>query len=281
MEAETSQPSSVETYYRILTWVHERRKPLLIGVGAVAAAGLIAGVMSWNKSQKAADADAKLFDLPVGSGQSAAVLAPSPSAYLDIAKDYPNTSAAEYASLLGAERLFLDSNYTESERAFSQFINDYPDSALISQAKMGVAACFEAEGKNSEALQKYQAIVSAYASELNVSEPAKLTMARLYEQENRPDQALAFYSELARSQNPYDPWAGEARERGELLLAKHPELRRTEQSQAPAPGTPPMTPAAKSAAPAPAAAPAAKSPSQGLNLLNFPAASGNAPAKKP
>jgi tetratricopeptide (TPR) repeat protein len=152
-----------------------------------------------------ADADAKLFDLPVGSGQSASVLSPSPSAYLDIAKNYPNTSAAEYASLLGAEQLFLDGNYAESERAFSQHIIDYPDSALIAQAKMGVAACLEAEGKSSEALQKYQAIISAYASELNVSEPAKLTMARLYEQENRPDQALSFYGELARSKTPMIP----------------------------------------------------------------------------
>ncbi len=247
MEAETSQPSSVETYYRVIAWVHERRKPLLIGVGVVAAAGLIAGLMAWSKSQKAADADAKLFELPVGSSPTAAVLAPSPSAYLDIAKNYPNTSAAEYASLLGAERFFTDANYTEAERAFSQFVSDYPDSPLIAQAKMGVAACLEAEGKNSEALQKYQAIISAHSSELNVSEPAKLTMARLYEQENRPDQALSFYGDLARSQNPYDPWAAEARERGELLLAKHPELRK-EQPQAPQPGTAPMTPGANSAA---------------------------------
>ncbi|HEY3853583.1 MAG TPA: tetratricopeptide repeat protein [Verrucomicrobiae bacterium] len=280
MEAETTQPNSVETYYRIIAWVHARRKPLLIGVGVVAAVGLGIGLMSWNKAQNAENADAKLFELPVGSGQSAAVLAPPPSAYLDIAKQYPNTSAGEYSSLLGAGRLFTDGNYTESERAFSQFITDYPDSLLIAQAKMGVAASLEAQGKNSEALQKYQAVVSAYATELNVAEPAKLTMARLYEQENRPDQALTFYSELARSQNPYDPWAAEARERGELLLAKHPELR---QSQAPPPGTAPAPSSAKTAAPAPAPAttPAAKPQGQGLNLLNFPANSSAAPTKKP
>jgi predicted negative regulator of RcsB-dependent stress response len=279
MEAETSQPNSVETYYRILSWVHERRKPLLVGVGAVVAVGLIVGLMSWSKTQKAENADAKLFEIPIGTAQSPTVLAPSPSAFLDIAKEYPNTSAAEYASLLGAEQFFTSGNYTESQRAFSQFATDYPDSPLISQAKMGVAACLEAQGKNSEALQKYQEIISAYASELNVSEPAKLTMARLYEQENRPDQALTFYSELARSQNPYDPWAAEARERGELLLAKHPELRKTEQ-QAPAPGSATAAPAAKSAAPAPATAPAAKPQGQGMNLLNFPAGS-SVPAKKP
>src|SRR5665213_3635930 len=106
MEAETSQPNSVETYYRLLAWVHERRKPLLIGVGAVAAVGLVIGLMSWNKSQNAEHADAKLFGIPVGTSQSPTMLAPSPSAFLDIAKEYPNTSAAEYASLLGAEQLF-------------------------------------------------------------------------------------------------------------------------------------------------------------------------------
>jgi predicted negative regulator of RcsB-dependent stress response len=287
MEAESSQSSSVEFYYRLMAWVNERRKALLIGLGVVAALGVIIGFMAWSKSQRAADAEAKLFDIPVSSSPNAAVMAPTPSAYLNIARDYPNTSAGEYAVLLAAETLFVDGNYAESEREFSAYLADHPDSPLAPQAKLGVAACMEAEGKTSEALQKYQTVVSSYPNELNVTEPAKLTMARLYEQQNRPDQALSFYTELARSQNPYDPWAAEARDRGELLLAKHPELRRTESAQAPgavaapqATGQPGAAAAPSGTAPSPTPAPAAKPASQGLNLLNFPAASpSNAPTK--
>jgi predicted negative regulator of RcsB-dependent stress response len=274
MEAETSQTQSTETYYIVLAWLHANRKRLVIGIAVVAGLGLIAGFTAWNKAQSAADANARLFELPVASAPNMPVIPPAPSAYLDLASKYPNTSAGEYAMLFGAESLFIDGNYTESQQEFSKYIEDHPESPLVAQAKMGVAACLEAEGKASDSIQKYQQIVSSYPNEVNVSEPAKLTMARLYEQENRPDQALSFYSELARSQNPYDPWAAEARERGELLLAKHPELRRTEPSPAPAPFSisQPVNP---TASPPPATKPANPTP----NLLNFPAASSNTTGK--
>jgi hypothetical protein len=84
-----------------------------------------------------------------------------------------------------------------------------------------------------------------------------LTLARLFEEQNKPDQALRNYDELARIQSQNDPWAGEARERRELLLAKHPELRATTpsatMSPAPTPGaSAPMKPLQlpQSAAPA-------------------------------
>jgi predicted negative regulator of RcsB-dependent stress response len=281
MEAEITQTQSTETYYRVLAWLHANRKRLLIGLGVVAALGLIAGFAALNKARSAADANARLFELPVASAPNMPVLPPPPSAYLDLASKYPDTSAGEYAVLLGAESLFVEGNYPQAQQEFSKFIEEHPESPLVAQAKVGVAACLEAEGKNSDAIQKYQQIVSTYPSDASVSEPAKLTMARLYEQENRPDQALNFYSELARSQNPYDPWAAEARDRGALLLAKHPELRRTEAAPAPAAPfsiAPPVnTPAV--APPATTPAPQTKSASPTLNLLNFPAASSNTPAK--
>jgi predicted negative regulator of RcsB-dependent stress response len=289
MEAETSQTQSqsTDTVYAVLGWLHANQKRLLIGLGVVAAVGLIAGFATWKKDQDAATADALLFELPVASSPNIPVIPPAPSAYLDLAAKYPSTSAGEYAELFGAESLFVNGSYAESQREFSKYIEEHPESALAAEAKMGVAACLEAQGKNSEAIQEYQRVTSAYPSDMSVTGPAKLTMARLYEQENRPDQALTFYSDLARSQNPYDPWAAEARERGQLLLAKHPELRRTE--SAPAASTSPsasvpfsISPPVNTPATAPpptAPAPETKPPGQTLNLLNFPAAASNSPAK--
>ncbi|HUD82659.1 MAG TPA: tetratricopeptide repeat protein, partial [Candidatus Saccharimonadales bacterium] len=280
MEAETSQTQSTDTYYKVLAWLHANQKRLLIGIGVVVGLGLIAAFIAWKKGQDAADANARLFELPVASAPSMAVIAPAPSAYLDLAREYPTTSAGEYAVLFGAESLFINGNYPESQQEFSKYIEDHPESPLVAQAKVGVAACLEAEGKASDAIKKYTEIVSGYPSDLSISGPAKLTLARLYEQENRPDQALTFYSELARSQNPYDPWAAEARERGELLLAKHPELRRTGPAPSPAPFSIPE-PANPPASPPPAATPApeTKPANPTLNLLNFPAASSNTTGK--
>ena len=280
MEAETSQTHSADTFYKFMAWLQANQKRLLIGVAVVAVLGLVAGFMAWKKGQDVADANARLFDLPVASSPNAPVIAPAPSSFLNIASEYPDTSAGDYALLLGAESLFIDGNYPEAQQHFSKYIDDHPDNPLAAQAKVGVAACLEAEGKTSDAIRQYQEIVSAYPSEVSVTSPAKLTLARLYEQENRPDQALAYYSELAQTQNPYDPWAAEARDRGMLLLAKHPELRRTEQTPAPAPFSVPTPGNPTPSAPPPAApAPAPKPANPALNLLSIPGVSSNATGK--
>ena len=185
MEAETSQTQSTDTIYRVLAWLHANRKRLLIGIGVVAGLGLIAGFSAWRKDQNTAEANARLFELPVASSPNMPVIPPPPSAYLDLASKYPDTSAGEYAALFGAESLFVNGNYAESQHEFSKYSEDHPESPLVAEATMGVAACLEAEGKASEAIQKYQQVTAKYPSDLNVTGPAKLTMARLYEQQNR------------------------------------------------------------------------------------------------
>ena len=78
----------------------------------------------------------------------------------------------------------------------------------------------EGEGKISEAAQKYQEIITTYPTEANIVSPAKLTLARLDEALNKPEQAFIYYQDLVRINNPNDPWAGEARERGRAA-ARH------------------------------------------------------------
>jgi predicted negative regulator of RcsB-dependent stress response len=276
---------SEETLFKLLAWLHANQKRLLIGVAAVAVIALVAGLVSWKKSADETDADAKLFAVPAPVGSQGRSGSVSPTSLLELAQNYPGTPAGEYASLLGAETLFLNGKYPEAQQEFSKFINENPESILIPQAKMGVAASLEAQNKTSEAIQKYQELVSGYASEANISTPAKLTLARLLEEDNRPQQALAFYSELARIQNPYDPWAAEARERGELLLAKHPELKQAAQS-APAQSAPfslqqptiqaPLPPGGKAPAPS---KPAQTTPKSGIDLMSIPGVSSNSAPK--
>lgn len=223
MEADSIQ--TTEVYIRVLGWLHANRKPLIIGGIVAAVVGIAIAVMSWQKSQTESEADAALMNIPLNSVQGGRLVAPSPTAYLDIAQKYPDTSAGEYGELLGAERLFLDGKYPEAHQQFSKFLDDHSTSSLVPQARVGVAASLEGEGKINEAAQQYQQIISTYPNELNIVSPAKLTLARLDEQLNKPDQALRNYQDLARIQDPRDPWAAEARERGTKLLMMHPELR--------------------------------------------------------
>ena len=103
----------------------------------------------------------------------------------------------------------------------SQFLTDHPDSSLAPQAAIGVASSLDAQGKNDEALAKYGEIVrntqSAGLTEI------KLNMARIYEKQNKPEQALAIYGTLKMIPNR-SLWGSEIEERERKLLVAHPEL---------------------------------------------------------
>jgi predicted negative regulator of RcsB-dependent stress response len=224
MEADSIQ--STETYIKVLEWFHANRKALIIGAGAVVVIALVIGIMTWQKNAAESDADAQLMTVPLTSMQDGHVVSAPASALLKVSQEHPDTSAGEYAELLAGESYFLDGKYPEAHQEFSKFIEDHPISPLLAEAKIGLAASLEGEGKIQEAAQKYQEVVLTYPTEENIVSPVKLTLARLDEQLKKPEQALQYYEDLARIQNPYDPWAAEARERGTLLLMRHPELRK-------------------------------------------------------
>jgi len=258
MEAETVEPT--ESYIKLLEWLHTNRKKLVIGGVTAAVIGCVWGFMSWQKSETESNADSQLMEIPLGTLENGKMVPTPATPFLDVAKTYPNTPAGEYSALLGAEALFIEGKYADAHAEFSKFIDQFPDSQLIAQAKVGIAASLEGEGKFSDSAQKYQEVISGYPTDANIVEPAKLTLARLDEQLNRVDQAMSLYEELARNQSPYDPWAGEARERGMALIMKHPELRKQQQEaaarQAGAPTRPPATGLGGITVPKPAQAPA-------------------------
>ncbi len=252
MEAESTQ--STETYIKLMAWLHANRKALMIGAGVVAVIAAVVGLMAWQKAAAEAEANKQLMDLPLATFADGRMVPTKADTFLEMAKQHPDTSASEYATLLGAEELFMNGKYPEAHQEFAKFIDEHPASLLLSQAKVALAACLEGEGKISEAAQKYQEVISLYATDANIVSPAKLTLARLDESLNKPEQALSYYEDLARINNPYDPWAAEARERGMILLMKHPELRKAPPAASQPPGASITLPPAASSAPAPAPA---------------------------
>jgi len=282
-----AQTQSSDSYIKILEWLHTRRKPLVAGAIVVAVLAVVWAIVSWKKSQNDADANAQFFAVPLESPARSAPVSPGP--LLDVAKTYPSTPAGEHAKLLAAKDLFIQGKYPEASQQFSDFLNNYPDSALAPDAKMGVAASLEAEGKTPDAIKEYRAIILTYPGEMSIVSPAKLTLARLYQETGQSQQALTYYVELARmlSQNPYDPWASEAQERAQLLVSEHPELMKTladNGSKAPPAGFS-AAEAAKLAGSKPATSPATKAPpaatpaNQSLRLLTMPGVSSNAAGK--
>jgi predicted negative regulator of RcsB-dependent stress response len=281
MDAEITTTTTEESTptldtFKLLGWLHANRKRLLIGAIAVAVIGSAIAIMDWKKSQDEINANAALFAVPSLATSPDKVGGASPDALLDVAKDYPATAAAERATVLAAEALFVDGKYAEAEHQFSQFVADHAASPLMSQARVGVAASLEAQGKTSEAIQQYQQVLQLYPSEVSIVSPAKLTLARLCEEQGKFEQSMGYYDDLTKAPNPNDPWFAEAQERKVLLLSKHPELRKM-QAAAPS-GMAPQPTMMAAPAPAKAPAPAPVAPGSGNNssapnLLNIPSGS--------
>jgi len=216
MEVETTI-----TLYKVFGWLRANRKRVV--AGGVAAA-LIAAVVSFyiiHKNQNEADADQELLAQPLGLSTTDPA---NPETLLKISRAYPGTAAGADAQLLAAKALFLESKYKEAQEAFSKFISDNPGNPLVPRAQVGVAASLESADKISDAVQKYKEVAAIYSSQPDITYPVKLTLGRLSEAQGKPDAAVTYYTELARLNNPYDPWVAEAKERLRLLLAKHPEL---------------------------------------------------------
>ena len=210
--------------YNFYGWLHTNRKRVLAGAIVAGVIGAIVAAVMWNRSRNEANANQALLAVPSLIGGEAPGDASAAKALLGISQQYPGTSAGAAAQLLAAKELFLGGKYSEAQQEFSKFAADYSGNALVPQANVGIAACLEAQGKIGDAVQQYKKINVIYSGSPGIVVPVKLTLGRLSEADNKPDQAVTYYKELINIQDPNDPWVREAYERFQLLVAKHPEL---------------------------------------------------------
>ncbi len=221
MEPNANQTTDI---YHWVAWAHARRRQLALWTGAAAAVGLGIWLYVWNDAQHATKASEALSELrPVQSAAGAPREPVAAAAYLRVANQYPGTTAGGRAQLLAAGASFAAGNFKEAQGQFEKFMLDYPDSPWLSQAQLGEAASLEAQGNSADAIIHYRQFVDRHPQDPALPQ-AKSALARLYLDQNKPDQALKLYQELARERNN-DSWTMEANVQAEELLAMHPELR--------------------------------------------------------
>ena len=205
----------------LLAWAEINRKPLLLGAIVVVAAIVGVSIYNWNQDRVETEANEALASIPWLLGTGGEDTKPDPSALNKIAGEYPGTISGQRAAVLAGVAFFDQGNFSEAQTTFSKFLGDHPDSPLTAQAAIGVASSLDAQGKYDEALAKYTEITrngqSSGATEI------KLNMARIYEKQHKPDQALAIYASL-KSISSRSQWGSEVEERERQLLLAHPEL---------------------------------------------------------
>ncbi len=174
------------------------------------------------KRAREAEASAALTALRPQLGE--AILASIPAQkYLDIYEKYRGTKTAPKALLLAAGAFYQEGKYQEAQKTFEKFLSEFPDDSFAAQASLGVASSIEAQGKESEALTKYQEITTRYSTDPSVLIPAKMAYGRLMEKQGKYEVAYSAYNDIMRS-GAYTTWAQEAMYRLQALEKKHPEL---------------------------------------------------------
>jgi len=179
-------------------WVERNRKPVIIGVVAVALAGLLATSLAWSRKQKQMDAGEALSQVllnqMLSGGQTQAA-----EALLKVANANPGTPGGAQAQLLAAGDLFVSGKYQEAQGIFERFSRDYVGHALLPQAKLGLAACLAAQGKSEEAARAYKDLADRYPS-ANTAPQARFALAGIYESQGKLEDAMGLLEQVARAE---------------------------------------------------------------------------------
>ncbi len=212
--------------YDVLAWLEVNKKKVAMAAGVLVLIGFAISAVRYAKQQKEEKASGELLALKASLTPQTNVPPPQASALLKVADEYSGTSAAERARVLAATAYFTEGNYAQAEKEFSLFVKDHPESAWIAEAAYGAAASEEAQNKLNEAQSGYQNVATAYSNS-SVADGARLALARIYDQQKKPEQALRIYNELLAVRPGGQP--GEVRnpsayQKKEALVRMHPEL---------------------------------------------------------
>src|SRR4051812_30652004 len=206
---------------RLWTWFETNKKQAIYGVIVLVGGGLIAGFVYWRQSEKEIKSGEAFSDVSEGQPGGVGARPESAEAYLRVAANYPKSTAGERAMLFAATSYFFGNEYDKAKAQFDKFAREYRESALLGQALLGSAACLDAQGKTDDGISAYKNLIDHRAGDLVVPE-AKFALARLYESQNKPEQARTLYEEIVRN-DPYRSSIGDdASMRLEELRIKYP-----------------------------------------------------------
>ncbi len=169
----------VTTYYKSIEYFNTYKQQILIGVGAVA---IILLAVFWyvnnvkEKNTEATIALAKVMPL-YNSGSYQEAIDGKPGTDIlglkKIVEEYGSTEQGNYAKIYLANSYYYLGKYDEALKYYDDYSGD--NEIFKATAYAGIAACYEAMGKNEEAAEYYEK--AANVSKFNPHNPEYLLNA--------------------------------------------------------------------------------------------------------
>jgi TolA-binding protein len=218
MESEVAQ---LPLWQKAWAWFEANKRQTLWGGGGLVVVGLVVAFFLYRQNETDVAASEALSNVALPQ-MTGAARGDSAEAYLKVAATYPNSRAGARALLLAGGSLFVEGKYAEAKTLFERFAREHRDSLFAGEALLGVAACLDAQGNSGDAITAYKDLIDRHPVD-QVLAQAKFALARLYEAQNKPEQARNLFEEVERS-NPYGSLGSEAGMRLEELKIKYPNL---------------------------------------------------------
>jgi tetratricopeptide (TPR) repeat protein len=235
MEKQADQGGDI---FALVAWADAHRKQLMWTAVTLAVLGVAVGGYFMHKNSREEAANEALFAVQIPAPGRPQSMSASASSFVQVADEYPDTSAGARAMLLAGGTYFEDNQFEQSRGMFQRLLAGHPDYPLANLAALGVAVNLEAEGKRPEAAARYEEIAHRVPPDSTWPQ-AQSALARIYTEQNHPERALDVYKQMLEARSS-DSWTMEAEPQLRELLDKYPTLR---QQLAPPASAPASTPA--------------------------------------
>jgi TolA-binding protein len=185
----------------LLTWffnlwskVEKNYTTILAGLGGAVVAGVLIIFIYNYRSQQSEEAQSKLGEVYISLFEGRVDDAINQSAQLK--NEYAGTPAGKEALMSLANLQFEQNRVSEARASFQSFLDEYgSDDLLAYGAWSGLATCLEAEGKFSEAAQKFKSYADRYP-DLPFSPVALKEAGRCFQLAQDTTQAIAAYQKV-------------------------------------------------------------------------------------
>lgn len=215
------------TWLQWIDWLDKNRKRAGRWAGGVVAVILIITAIVYQQARKEVRASEALANVEVPLSPGAPAEPGTVEALLALERDHPNTQAAARALLIAAGLRFVEGQHAEAEKLFGRFEQDYPESVWLPQAMLGHATALEILSQADAALAEYERLRKLYPND-PIANDVLLGLARLYEAQDKPAEALKIYQDMLQTgYAAYTAAGAQAGARQEALLQKYPDLIKT------------------------------------------------------